>query len=31
MALIDAYGLSLTTVEMWGILLAITSMGFVFG
>lgn len=31
MALMDAYGLSLVSVELWGILLAVTSVGFIIG
>lgn len=31
MSLMDAYGLSLVSVELWGIVLAITSIGFVIG
>ncbi len=31
MALMDAYGLSLVSVEIWGIVLAITSIGFIIG
>ena len=31
MALMDAYGLSLVSVEVWGIVLAITSIGFIIG
>lgn len=31
MSLMDAYGLMLVPVETWGIVLAITSTGFIFG
>ena len=31
MALMDAYGLSLVSVEVWGIVLAVTSVGFIIG
>lgn len=31
MALMDAYGLSIVSVELWGIVLAITSIGFIIG
>lgn len=31
MSLMDAYGLSLVSVEIWGIVLAITSIGFIVG
>ena len=31
MALVDPYGLSLVSVEVWGILLAVTSIGFIVG
>ena len=31
MALLDPYGLSLVAVEEWGVILALTSLGFVFG
>jgi MFS transporter, DHA3 family, multidrug efflux protein len=31
MALMDAYGLSIMSVEIWGILLAVTSTGFIAG
>ena len=31
MALMDAYGLSMVSVELWGILLALTSTGFIAG
>jgi MFS transporter, DHA3 family, multidrug efflux protein len=31
MALMDAYGLSIVTVEVWGIMLAVTSTGFILG
>lgn len=31
MALMDAYGLSLVSVELWGIVLALTSIGFIVG
>lgn len=31
MALMDAYGLSLVSVETWGIMFAITSLGFILG
>ena len=29
MALMDAYGLSIVSVEAWGIMLAVTSTGFI--
>ncbi len=29
MSLMDAYGLSLVSVEVWGIMLAVTSTGFI--
>jgi MFS transporter, DHA3 family, multidrug efflux protein len=31
MALMDAYGLSIVSVELWGIVLAVTSIGFIVG
>lgn len=31
MSLMDAYGLMLVSVEMWGLILALTSFGFIFG
>ncbi len=31
MALVDAYSLSLVSVEIWGIILAFTSTGFIIG
>jgi DHA3 family multidrug efflux protein-like MFS transporter len=31
MSLMDAYGLSLVSVEIWGVMLAITSTGFIAG
>ena len=31
MSLMDAYGLSLVSVEIWGLVLAITSTGFIVG
>ena len=31
MALMDAYGLSIVSVELWGTVLAVTSMGFIVG
>jgi DHA3 family multidrug efflux protein-like MFS transporter len=31
MSLMDAYGLSLVSVELWGIILAVTSIGFIVG
>jgi MFS transporter, DHA3 family, multidrug efflux protein len=31
MALMDAYGLSIVSVELWGIVLAVTSIGFIIG
>lgn len=31
MSLMDAYGLSLVSVELWGIVLALTSLGFIIG
>jgi DHA3 family multidrug efflux protein-like MFS transporter len=31
MALLDPYGLNLVTVEVWGIVLAVTSLGFIVG
>jgi DHA3 family multidrug efflux protein-like MFS transporter len=31
MALMDPYGLSIVSVELWGIVLAITSIGFIVG